>query len=312
MTELRIRDIPIEGDSYVLGEVIDFQTALPVEVCDGCMIERASPATQSFLSQLVDSLLFLGGNPFELERDPETKKVTPLPQVDWRYFILRHADEYIPVAVLKAAALIEPSVYLGPRFSNVRGNRSVGSSPGIQNHYWSTHRWWNAGKSITDQTVSDWGTIAKQLALVEAEYPEIGRSVHMFWILGGNDPSVDRLTILGYFIVIESLLTHRPDPKDPTDSIGRQIRSKMRLLGNRMASPLNYQVFGDTDVAKIWPALYDYRSVLAHGGSPDFGSGKLSRLKDEETVITFLQTACRRLLCQAVEEPLLFLDLKEC
>lgn len=312
MARVRIQDNPIEGDCFVVGEVLTFEASLPAEVHAGCIIERASAATQQFLSELVGSLLFWNANPFETERDPESKKVRPLPQTDWRYFILRKADDHIPVSVLKAASLIEPSIYLGPRFSNIGGRGSIGSSPGIQNHYWSPHRWWNSGKTVTDQTIVDWGNVAGLLAGVEARHPEIGRSVHMFWILGGNDPTVDRLTVLGYFMVIESLLTHRPDPKDPTDSIGRQIRSKMKLLGNRMASALDYRVFSEVEVGKVWSLLYDYRSALAHGGLPDFKSGKLQRLRDEQTVILFLQTACRRLLRQAVIEPSLCADLKDC
>ena len=134
----------------------------------------------------------------------------------------------------------------------------------------------------------------------------------MFWTLSGNDPTADRLTILGYFTVVESLLTHRPDPKDPTDSITRQIRSKVRLLGNRMVPKLDYGAFKEKDNGNVWSSLYEYRSVLAHGGTPDFSRGKLKQLPSEQAVISFLQMACRRLLRHALLEPLLCADLKDC
>lgn len=312
MTRAQPRDNPIDGDCFVIGEVAEFCVSLPCEVYAGCVIERASHDAQTFLSDLIGSLLFLNANPFEMERDAETKRTTRLSQDEWRYSILRRVNDYIPVSVLKSAALIEPNIYLGPHFYKLNGQTGIGSSPGIQNHYWSPHRWWNSGKQVTPDTISQWRETASRLENVESTHPEIGRSVHMFWILSGNDPTVDRLTVLGYFIVIESLLTHRPDPKDPTASIGRQIRSKMRLLGNRMAPDLDYGVFAETDVSKVWSALYDYRSALAHGGSPSFTTGKLEKLRDEQTVIAFLQTACRRLLRQAVVEPLLCTDLKDC
>jgi len=35
---------------------------------------------------------------------------------------------------------------------------------------------------------------------------------------------------LAYFGVLESLLTHKPDPKDPYDSITRQVKKKLTLL----------------------------------------------------------------------------------
>jgi hypothetical protein len=46
-----------------------------------------------------------------------------------------------------------------------------------------------------------------------------------YWHLESIPEKSDMRT-LGYFGILESLLTHKPDPKDPSDSIGRQIRGK--------------------------------------------------------------------------------------
>jgi hypothetical protein len=305
-------NIPLDGDCYVVGEIADFQTPLPANIHAGCMLERASADTQRYLSGLVGALLFWNSNPFEMARDTETRRTTSLPQDQWRYFLLRKPDDVIPVSVLKSAALSDPSIYLGPHFYRLRGQSAFGSTPGIQNHYWNTHQWWNSGKVVTGQTISKWAELAKLLEYVETNYPEIGRSVHMYWLLSGNDPTYDRLTILGYFIVIESLLTHKPRPNDPTDAIARQIRSKIQLLGNRMAPDLTYTAFAESNPNSVWSVLYDYRSTLAHGGEPDFKKDKLRQLRDEPTVISFLQNACRCLLRQALNEPKLCSDLKNC
>jgi hypothetical protein len=111
------------------------------------------------------------------------------------------------------------------------------------------------------------------------------------------------------FAIVESLITH--DPHDQYDSLVHQIRSKMKLLGRRFRKPLDYSPFGTTSMDSIWKKLYKCRSCIAHGGKLQF-DGDLKVLTNLEVVERFLLSATRSVLQQALFEPDLVLDLREC
>ena len=123
-------------------------------------------------------------------------------------------------------------------------------------------------------------------------------------------PLASPLRHLGYFIIMEALLTHAPAHGDPADSLGRQLQTKLPLLSNRMQFALPFE---DLDPAAspstVLSALYSYRSAIAHGTDPSF-DGKQRVLGSREKVGAFLEIATRRLLRQAVLEPQLVTDLK--
>jgi hypothetical protein len=120
------------------------------------------------------------------------------------------------------------------------------------------------------------------------------------------------LRTLGYFSMLESLLTHAPQPHDPTDSIGRQIQGKMVLLGHRFDRPLQYDSLDVGIKPKTaWSKLYGYRSSLAHGGTPDFESD-FRCLQNASVAEGFVRRALVSVMRQALEEPQLVIDLKGC
>ena len=124
-------------------------------------------------------------------------------------------------------------------------------------------------------------------------------------------PHYSPLRFLGYFAILESLLTHPPKPSDPYDSITRQVKKKLALLNNRWSRKLDYGPFGNASPDSIWTHMYEYRSRLAHGGNADM-TGKLTLLKNHETALALLKTAVKAIIRQALSEPQLLLDLKEC
>jgi hypothetical protein len=97
-------------------------------------------------------------------------------------------------------------------------------------------------------------------------------------------PSYSYLRFLGYFSILESLLTHNPNPKDPNDSLTRQVVAKTALLNNRFERRLDYSPFGSIDHKKLWTLLYAYRSKLAHGDKAEFDDGDFRPLKNSETL----------------------------
>jgi hypothetical protein len=82
------------------------------------------------------------------------------------------------------------------------------------------------------------------------------------------------------------------------------------LIEKRLRFPIDYSPFGDTSTEAVWKKLYELRSRIAHGAFVDF-TGALAVLDDAYTVEVFLRQTIRRFLRGAIEEPVLFVDLKD-
>jgi hypothetical protein len=124
-------------------------------------------------------------------------------------------------------------------------------------------------------------------------------------------PAFSPLQILGYFAILESVLTHQPNPEDRYDSITRQITQKLALLNKRWSPALDYAPFGESTHDKIWSRMYGYRSAIAHGATPDFKS-KLAALGSAENANFLIRDAVKKTIRQALIEPQLLADLHNC
>jgi hypothetical protein len=124
-------------------------------------------------------------------------------------------------------------------------------------------------------------------------------------------PRFSPLQVLGYFAVLESILTHAPNPEDRYDSLTRQIRQKLALLNKRWTPPLDYSAFPKLPHDTIWSKMYAYRSAIAHGSTPNFVK-ELSALGKAENANILVSEAVRKTICQAIEEPQLLTDLQAC
>ncbi len=121
--------------------------------------------------------------------------------------------------------------------------------------------------------------------------------------------SKNKFKTLAKFALIESLLTH--NPSDGGDSITKQIKAKVKLLNNRFTKPIIISDFFKTgSFEKIIGEVYSYRSAIAHGGKYDFSKNNV--LESEMKVDHFINILLRRIIIQALREPQLLLDLKDC
>ena len=121
-------------------------------------------------------------------------------------------------------------------------------------------------------------------------------------------PKQSPLHLVGLFAIIESLLTHKPDPKDPSDSLTRQVKTKFVLLNKRFKRKLDYGAhFGHATEEQVWKDLYALRSLAAHGAQLSYG-----RLKSADNALRFLRLAASAVLRHALDEPLLVKDLRQC
>jgi hypothetical protein len=125
-------------------------------------------------------------------------------------------------------------------------------------------------------------------------------------------PSKSELRVVGYFAIIESLITHAPRLSETLDSINHQIVNKLILLRKRFERPIALKTyFLDAGEEKIWKLLYSYRSCLAHGETPDFKT-KLQVLKSHDNVILFLKEIIKELIIYGLKEYVFLSDLKKC
>lgn len=154
---------------------------------------------------------------------------------------------------------------------------------------------------------------------LDEEYSFINHAIDNFNSLKVISSGSD-LLIVGYFSIIESLITHPPRLAESLDSINHQLRNKMILLCKRFGRTTDLEEFFPATKAEnvsatkeetVWKKLYHYRSNIAHGTKPDFKK-ELSILKDKGTVIKFLRETVKNLIVYALEEPQFINDLKKC
>ena len=125
-------------------------------------------------------------------------------------------------------------------------------------------------------------------------------------------PPSSPLRFLGYVAILESLITHQPDKKDPYDSLTRQVRQKMLLIGRRSQLKLPYERFGpDCNPETLWTKIYAYRSAVAHGVPIDF-KGKFQMLGSAKQALDFIRDSTAAIMRHALDEPELVSDLRAC
>jgi hypothetical protein len=247
---------------------------------------------------------------------------------DWRYYVCKYECEDLAEKFMDAIRLTKRPIQVG-----VGVDRSAGGDLGIS--HWK-------------RPPEDWRTrrprIEKYSHLNEGDYLDLvsvmgklaslsNRSIakrldDAFVLLGQLEkvPLESHLRLLGLMAILELIVTHKPDPKDPTDSLTRQVTHKMRLVGNRnLIHDIPYDVFtyppkpkNDTapyarneKADKAWKKLYSLRSDIAHGSTPDFKK-ELALLGSMSSAIEFLETTLRSVLRLSIEEPDLVDDLNAC
>lgn len=158
--------------------------------------------------------------------------------------------------------------------------------------------------------------------LNEEKFSHIKYAIKMF---KDNDSIDDKsyLKHLGYFAIIESLLSHVPNPSDSYDSISRQLKRNLILLNNRVEGETNLLIeyFDKINADKVISKLYSYRSKIAHGANAEDELKSLCLLRKKgiseewnsnprEWISWYLRLLVKGLLIHALREPQLVTDLK--
>jgi hypothetical protein len=92
-----------------------------------------------------------------------------------------------------------------------------------------------------------------------------------------------------------------------------EITAKMSLLSKRFQREIQYRSFFPKiiELEKVWTNLYAYRSLLAHGGNPDFKQ-KFLVLNSTDTIRLFLMETLKLLILYALKDPEFLADLQKC
>ena len=240
---------------------------------------------------------------------PIAGNVVPLPAAAWRYYVIAFAGNNSGLLDLQAASDIAPTE-LEIAFTITRGG-GMSSSPSRLFHVFQ-----NAGfgrsffLSPSDADIEKIAALYREIQASDRGVIDVRNFAKQVGNLKGffhGSP----LRFLGYFALLESLLTHAPKPSDPYDSITRQVKKKINLLNHRWTIPIDYSPFGGAGPEKVWARMYEYRSALAHGGHADFTTS-LELLRNPEQALNLVKETVKAIIRHALTEPTLLVDLREC
>lgn len=232
-----------------------------------------------------------------------------LPESEWRYFVIAFSGPNGTVGDLGHAFDLAP-LELEIAFTRM-GNAVVYNHTRL--YHVLTSDWIPAPSFFREVSASDIAAIQSihsQLQDHDKKIIDIRHLVTELSQLKGL-PHGSPLRFLGYFALLEALLTHVPKPSDPYDSITRQVQKKLALLTHRWSHGLDYAPFGEATHDTIWSKMYSYRSRVAHGELPTF-TGELQLLRDHDTALALIKGTVKAVMRQTLTEPQLVIDLREC
>jgi hypothetical protein len=294
-----------------------------MEIIPGCILRPGNDEEIEFIKEVITSQFpDHGGGRLWETRGPRAgqNKFVRLPRRQWRYFVIEFSGDN------KTAELLEQALRLAPCCVEIGFILSMATLRGITLPIclYSPPRLFQSLSAMSYASAS-LNKLTKVITKVDAEqvreiYSKLTKHDDrildldrifklVFELL--DLPRFSSLQILGYFAVLESILTHAPNPDYRYDSITRQIKQKLALLNKRWNTPLDYSGFSGASHDKIWSKMYFYRSAIAHGSTPDFAK-ELAVLGKAENADCLLAEAVRKTICQALQEPQLLADLQSC
>lgn len=325
LDEIEQRHAGMQGGFSLLANVKHIAVEEPFEVAPGVLFRPARDDEALTLSQLLEFAtidgVFRHRNPYETYTELEVispghtrTHIHELPAGERRYCVAEFTGTNLTLhRVLEASVLTSCELEAGIDIHvNVAGFK-FGFSFGSQQRILEEVK--HNDECLLALKLSDLEELRCVFAKFQQHQDEgIGllpalrqfRELHAI-------PISSPLRFLGYMAILESLITHQPNPKDPYDSLTRQVRQKMLLLGRRTHLKLPYERFGpDCKKDKVWTAIYHYRSAIAHGASADFSSKELRILGGASQALGFVRASTVAVMRHTLDEPELVSDLRAC
>jgi Apea-like HEPN len=313
-----------EEPEYAFGFMVNVSRitgASQLELTPGHILRKGTASEITAIKAiLVEHNGRLGGRyffPWEMERK-SGGLLDEAPEEDWNYFVVAFSGSNQGMHLLEQAfALLDSNLKVG--FTTIKtGSRKLVSLhagrlfQALQENFLAiqANRIDEHLSPVDAECAVQIRRLAERLSEHVATDIDIPRVCNQLLNLQVLDANSD-VAFLGYFTVLESLLVHKPDPKDPTDSITRQVKKKITLLDNRWNPKIDYSAFDAHKPEAIWGKMYEMRSAIAHGDLPDFKQS-LKSLRDFVTARSLLTRTVRAIARHALEEPRLVADLREC
>jgi len=305
--------------TFILDSVT-ISALLPYEVIPGHWVRKAEPNEVERIKKEIET----HGCRFPYYELSPDGAPTPgggltyphLPEAEWRYYVISFRGSNDKIRDIEySASLLEDDLTLGLTFIRVPGLSAGGvmSQMAQVGAFFADHVGMPTVKCIGNSELAQIGGNYQLITSFDKEhYPNVSRAVSDFF---ETNMITNRslVKVLSYFAIIESLLTHPPDPADTIGSLTHQIATKMSLLTKRFERTVSFSSFFPklADPEKAWKKLYGYRGTIAHGGRPDFG-GKFLPLVNTDAVRLFLKKNVKLLLLYALKEPEFLADLQKC
>jgi len=318
----------IYRSAHLIANNIIFDGILPLNLSSGVTLRRPNEIELCTIRSLIQTM---SGNtyscwiPYEAlitqkeDSNGFTYIYTDNP-ANWHYYVLSDDNGGSHVHDLEQALLLlEPSIDLSVRVISDAGDGSQAIHPlghsGFMPHIFE--RYYYGVSEVGNRLVLTTAdillaeNIRGQIASLSTNYEFVKTSAQIWQEMRRISQS-SRLQVIGFFSIIECLITHSPRLAESLDSISHQLCGKLRLMTNRMGrNDLLSTTFNLTTDTKVWKKLYSYRSSIAHGNTVSF-KGEFAALKSHKIVVDFLSAFTRSLLLYALNEPQLFSDLKDC
>ena len=305
---VNVASLEVESFTLAPGQVLRRAQADEIEVIKST-IDRFNGGLHSFVGHTLweGKLPFLAGKHIEI-----------LPESDWRYFVIaiegthetltdiQHASDLAPIELEIGFAVLftfpnSPGGFVfhpGRFFQALEDCNQAAYALNLQSLI-----------HVTEAVAQDIATLCAKLRAADRRLIDVKALAARIGDLKLL-PSRSPLIFLGYFAILESLLSHAPKTSDPYDLVIRQVKTKMALLNNRFDRKIDYSRFSGAPAETIWTKMYNYRNQLAQGSTPSF-DGDLAILGSHAQALGLLKRALKAIVRQALIEPQLLIDLKD-
>lgn len=305
--------------SFILSniQIEDFEK---IEILNGVLIRKANDNEIQKLKEKLDEYPVIQVKReyyFEQDRiqnDKNTVSSIPLEKNNFKYWIIEINDVKVDITLFGyALKLLKNSFELGFHYFIHKNEIGFFINEYDTSKYVKLESVFsnNFTANIKMNEIKMLDEIYQKLVENYNKYDFIEHSFRNFDMLKYVDET-SNLVILGYFSIIEMLITHPPRLNESLDSISHQIVNKINLLEKMFHRDINYNdYFKDTKKETIWKKLYAFRSDIAHGNVMDFDR-KFEHLISKENVNKFLIENIKNILLLSIYNTDFINDLKKC
>jgi hypothetical protein len=324
------------GSSHVLQPAIGWSGVILNDLADdpdfpyelgGYEVGRATEREIDLIKSKFDLMIELIGHPTQppyeatIKVDPEGHGVQfgyDLPRESWRYSVVRRTS-----ADAAQVHVIDQALRVSNDDLRIVGWMFFGEHPAA--HSFSID--YVEGLHWQRRSIAEYAPQVVSLphlkevyglwcVLDEKRFSRIAGAMHLFAQLDELSDRSDA-KMLGHFSILENLLTHKPEPGDPVDSITRQLKRNLKLIDHRLPSSQNLglsRFSRDATADQVISRLYGIRSAIAHGGRYTKDLEWLNERRppmwgESPSVNMYIRRIVQRVIVAALREPQLISDL---